>query len=171
MSCNYHTACLKTSLLSHLPCLNKADWLIDWFISVRTCYKKALEHDQLRWIKCVIKQQQDNPPPRKLPAFGPPSSRNFRCPLWREGGEWILSGTTQWKSGQVESTFWVYTLLRQIAKPASQFCWNLANLLSDSYSKRTASANFDFFFHFGDIGIFSTGNANDLLSLTSSVCL
>ena len=26
----YHTACLKTSLLSHLPCLNKADWLIDW---------------------------------------------------------------------------------------------------------------------------------------------
>ena len=23
--CNYHTACLKTSLLSHLPCLNKID--------------------------------------------------------------------------------------------------------------------------------------------------
>ena len=87
------------------------------------------------------------------------------------GGECILSGTTQWKSGQVEGTFWVYTLLRKIAKPASQFCWNLANLLSDSYSKRTASANFDFFFRFGDIVIFSTGNANDLLSLTSSVCL
>ena len=28
---NYYTACLKTSLLSHLPCLNKVDWfdLID----------------------------------------------------------------------------------------------------------------------------------------------
>ena len=26
---HYHTACLKTSLLSHLPCLNKVDWLID----------------------------------------------------------------------------------------------------------------------------------------------
>ena len=26
----YHTACLKTSLLSHLPCLNKVDWLIYW---------------------------------------------------------------------------------------------------------------------------------------------
>ena len=31
-NCNYHTACLKTSLLSHLPCLNKVDWLIDWLI-------------------------------------------------------------------------------------------------------------------------------------------
>ena len=32
INCNYHTACLKTSLLSHLPCLNKVDWLIDWLI-------------------------------------------------------------------------------------------------------------------------------------------
>ena len=31
-NCGYHTACLKTSLLSHLPCLNKVDWLIDWLI-------------------------------------------------------------------------------------------------------------------------------------------
>ena len=34
-NCNYHTACLKTSLLSHLPCLNKVDWLIDWLIDVQ----------------------------------------------------------------------------------------------------------------------------------------
>ena len=27
---NYHTACLKTRVLSHLLCLNKVNWLIDW---------------------------------------------------------------------------------------------------------------------------------------------
>ena len=34
--CNSYTACLKTSLLSHLPCLNKVDWLIDWWIDWTT---------------------------------------------------------------------------------------------------------------------------------------
>ena len=31
INCNYPTACLKTSLLSHLTCLNKVDWIeLNW---------------------------------------------------------------------------------------------------------------------------------------------
>ena len=34
-------ACLKTSLLSHLPCLNKVDWLIDRSPSLRLAFKSS----------------------------------------------------------------------------------------------------------------------------------
>ena len=33
ITCNYHTACLKTSLLSHFNTVFKWSWLIDWLIS------------------------------------------------------------------------------------------------------------------------------------------
>jgi len=52
-------------------------------------------------------------------------------------------------------------------QPVNQIGWNLANLPPDSYSKKHC-ANFDFFFSFLSYSIFSTGNSNDLLSLSSS---
>ena len=55
-------------------------------------------------------------------------------------------------------------------QPVNQIGWNLTNWLPDSYSKNNR-ANFDFFFSFLSNSIFSTGNSNDLLSLTSSTQL
>ena len=45
--------------------------------------------------------------------------------------------------------------------------WNLANLLSDSFSKKRV-CEFWFLFSFSSKSIFFTGSANDLLSLTST---
>ena len=53
-------------------------------------------------------------------------------------------------------------------QPMNQFGWNVANLLPDTMVVilKTTGTNFDFFFSFLRC-IFSTGNANDLLFLTS----
>ena len=54
-------------------------------------------------------------------------------------------------------------------QPTNQFGWNVTHLLPDTLVVilKTMCTNFDFFFSFLRC-IFSTGNANDLLFLTSS---
>ena len=54
-------------------------------------------------------------------------------------------------------------------QPMNQFGWNVANLLPDTLVVilKTMGTNFDFFFFIFEM-YFSTGNANDLLFLTSS---